>query len=86
MKNNRKPFKEHRFQKRAGFTDEHHLIPGSRGGQTIGSNLLKLDAYRHSAWHLLFGNKTLSEIIALLERLEYRKEYERMRYFYGDEE
>lgn len=53
--------------RRSGEFNRHHLKPGSRGGQTIGSNLLILDVERHKAWHFIFGNLTLSEIIELLE-------------------
>lgn len=54
----------HQFLKRAGWKDGHHiLIPG---GETISSNLFLFDVYRHDAWHLLFGNKKLDEIISLL--------------------
>ena len=85
MKNKDKPKREnrkrHQFKKRAGFNDKHHLKPSSRGGQTIGSNLIQLDAYRHDSWHLLFGNKTLDEIIELLVRLKHIKESQRFRHF-----
>ncbi|HPI82684.1 MAG TPA: hypothetical protein PK122_05650, partial [Candidatus Paceibacterota bacterium] len=57
---------QHRFLKRAGFTDCHHLKPCQRGGQSISSNLLEMDAYRHDAWHLFFNNMTLDEIIIIL--------------------
>jgi len=60
----------HQFKHKAGFTDEHHLKNKSSGGSSIMSNLIQLDAYRHDALHLLFGNKTLREIIELLERVE----------------
>jgi hypothetical protein len=71
---NREKFRDHHFNKRAGFKDEHHLTPRSRGGKSIGSNLIDFDAYRHSAWHLLFKNLTLDEVIDLLVRLrDYKK-------------
>lgn len=50
--------------------NKHHLRPGSRGGQTIESNLIRMDENRHNAWHLLFNNLTLTEIIELLTRLK----------------
>lgn len=62
---------EHQFKKKAGFIDSHHLKPG---GSTIPSNLIALDVYRHDAWHLLFGNKSLNEIILLLNEVQKRKE------------
>jgi hypothetical protein len=54
----------HEFKKRAGWTDDHHLeLPRSEGGDKTASNILVMDAYRHDAWHLLFYNNTLSEVI-----------------------
>ena len=54
---------------RSDKINRHHLTPKSRGGQAVESNLLKMDISRHNAWHLLFGNLTLKEIIILLKRL-----------------
>jgi len=82
MKNKMKPIKEHKFKSKAGFTTEHHLKPRSRGGESIGSNLLLLDAYRHSAWHLLFNNMTLDEVISLLIKLKHIKESQRFKYMF----
>lgn len=79
MKHNRERFREHHFARKAGFCDKHHLRPGSRGGQSIGSNLFLLDAYKHSAWHLLFKNLTLEEIILLLQRVKRIKDSQKMR-------
>lgn len=68
------PFREkrsvHRFKRKAGWQDIHHVTPKSRGGEDIGSNRLSLDAYKHDAWHLIFKNLTLREVIELLERVE----------------
>jgi len=80
MKQKRQSIQEHKFEYRAGWTDSHHLQPRSRRGQSIGSNLLKLDGYKHSAWHLLFGNLTLHEIIELLQRLERIKNSQKRRF------
>ena len=55
---------------RAGKFNRHHLTPRSRGGNNSHKNLLNMDISRHNAWHFLFGNKTLEEIIALLERMQ----------------
>lgn len=78
MRKQRQLFKKHQFKKRAGFTDDHHLRPSSRGGQSIHSNLLRIDAYRHDAIHLLFGNHTLDEIIEILLRLRRIKNSQRI--------
>lgn len=64
----------HCFKKRAGFNDKHHLKPREQGGQSIQSNLLTIDVYRHDAIHLIFGNKSLDEIIALLQRVKRAKQ------------
>lgn len=69
MKQKRKKACQHRFQERAGWKNKHHLKPRSRGGQSLDSNLITMDAYRHDAWHLLFSNLTLEEVIELLQRL-----------------
>jgi hypothetical protein len=49
--------------------NRHHIKPKSRGGQKIESNLLLMDIKKHNAWHLLFGNMTLNEIILFLTRI-----------------
>lgn len=55
---------------RSGKKNKHHLTPRSRGGSSDPDNLLEMDISRHIAWHFLFGNKTLDEIIALLQRMQ----------------
>lgn len=66
---------------RIGLFNSHHLCPKSRFGQSIESNLLTMDISRHNALHLLFGNLTLSEIIALLQRVYEAKERQRFHKF-----
>jgi len=56
--------------KRSGKKNKHHLIPRSRRGNSNPENLLVLDTSHHIAWHFLFGNLTLKEIIALLQRMQ----------------
>lgn len=48
---------------------KHHLTPRSRKGGDEASNLLVLWRDQHDVWHYLFGNRTIEEIIALLERV-----------------
>lgn len=62
-------------------TNRHHLTPKSRGGNDFPANLLRIDMERHNAWHFLFGNKTLQEIIELLERLKQMKRGGRVKYY-----
>ncbi len=57
-----------------GKKNRHHLKPKSRGGQNIPSNILNIEMKRHNAWHILWGNRTLDEVIALLQRLKQIKE------------
>ena len=57
--------------------NRHHLRPKNRGGLTIESNLLLMDIKRHNAWHQLFGNLTLGEVIELLQRVKRAKERQR---------
>lgn len=61
--------KQRKEWNRAGKFNRHHLKPRSRGGQDLPSNLIRMDENRHGAWHLLFQNRTLSEVIEILERL-----------------
>ena len=47
----------------------HHLRPRVRGGQDLPHNLLFIKVTRHRAWHTLWGNASLNEIINLLKDL-----------------
>jgi hypothetical protein len=58
----------HNFATKRNVCDYHHLIPRSKGGESIGSNLLKIDVYRHDAFHLLFKDRTILEIISILKK------------------
>lgn len=73
----RKKVNVHQFMEKAGCTDEHHLISRSKGGESLSSNLLRIDVYKHDAWHLLFGNKTIDEIVKLLKKFKDYKEFMR---------
>ena len=46
---------------------KHHVLPGSRGGSNSKDNLISKIGLAHIAWHILFDNKTVTEIIDLLE-------------------
>lgn len=55
----------------------HHLIPKSRWSEFMKTytkeeknTTLLLHEDSHRNWHYLFGNKTLDEIIALLQRIK----------------
>ena len=60
---------EHELDK-AGFTNRHHLSPGGESGR---GNILVMDALSHVLWHKLFGNKTLEQVIDLLQRMKKMK-------------
>lgn len=63
--------KHHRKHRRD--RNYHHLRPRSRGGSNMDSNLLLIKIERHRMLHLIFGNRTLEEIIAVLIRLQRAK-------------
>jgi hypothetical protein len=65
----------HHFRVRANYTDGHHMVPRSRGGEQLDSNTLKLDAYKHHAMHLLFGNRTMNKIIKFLAKFDNMQEF-----------
>ena len=41
---------------------EHHICPRSRGGESIGSNVIMVEQRIHNAYHALFSNLTPAEI------------------------
>ena len=67
----RKERRENKRWARAYKYNEHHiLVPKSLGGCKEPYNLITLDISHHEAWHFLFGNSTLDEVIELLERIK----------------
>ena len=48
----------------------HHLLNKCNGGKTTPWNLLCLREARHEAWHTLFHNMDLDEIIECLQRVK----------------
>lgn len=57
-----------------GYLSKHHLIPRQRlkdyygNSFRMGGNILRLWRLRHDAWHVLFQQKTLNEIINYLHQ------------------
>jgi len=49
---------------------EHHIVPRARKGIKEPGNVLNLERRKHDAWHFLFGNKDLNEIIFYLRQLQ----------------
>jgi len=64
--------------------NRHHLKPKSRGGQKVESNLLLIDMERHNAWHKLWGNRTLDEVIELLLRVRQAKKSKKAKEIWGE--
>lgn len=58
------------YAERAGYTNEHHNLPRSRGGTSTLENVINLDERRHAAYHLLFKDMTFGEAASLLWRAE----------------
>jgi len=56
--------------KRKRWLSRHHLCPKSRGGKDNQENIFILWNQKHEAWHILFGNRTIPEIIEILKRIE----------------
>ncbi len=60
-----------------GHITVHHLVPRARIGDFYGTlfhlpkNKLKLWEFKHAAWHVLFKLRTISEIIAYLDKNKY---------------
>jgi len=68
--------KQPRRQRRRKGRNLHHLTPRSRGGKNSESNELLIDIERHFQWHVIFGNSTLEEVIALLQRVQRAKKFQ----------
>ena len=64
--------------------NRHHVRPSSRGGSWHPSNIIRKEVREHAAYHELFGNMTVEEIICciLMEwtteewRDQFRKDYD----------
>ena len=56
------------------WRNKHHLRPKSRSGTRHRSNMLLIDGRTHVKWHQVFGNRTLGEVIELLQRVQRAKQ------------
>lgn len=63
--------------RRFRWRNKHHLTPKSRGGTRHYRNMLLIDGHTHRKWHIVFGNRTLEEVIALLIRVQRAKRHQR---------
>ena len=53
--------------------NRHHIINRCRGGADLPNNQLLIKIERHEAWHKLFKNLDLDEVIKLLLRVRRMK-------------
>ncbi len=60
--------------------NRHHLTPKSRGGRSTPDNIIWMNIEKHDCWHKIFGLRTLSEAIDVLQRLQQIKEDRKNRY------
>lgn len=51
---------------RKTYLSKHHLLPKQRGGHLSPCNTLRLWRDKHDAWHYVFGQLNLDEIIHAL--------------------
>jgi len=61
------------YLKRKGRKNRHHIQPRARGGIKKPENMFLFDENRHSAFHLLFGNRNFKEASAVLLRADRMK-------------
>ena len=63
--------RSHRHEKpyRRVRMSRHHLLPKSLGGGGTPDNILYLWRDRHDVFHKIFGNLTLEQCIAVLQRV-----------------
>ena len=61
------------YLERKGRKNRHHIQPRARGGVKKPENMFLFDENRHSAFHLLFGNRNFKEASAVLLRADRMK-------------
>lgn len=71
--NKREFFSSDRKRKRKHHTNRHHLVNRCMGGNSSKNNILIIDIDRHHAWHELFRNLDLDQVIDLLLRVKRAK-------------
>ena len=60
-----KNHKEKNREKNHQFS-QHHIVPSSRGGSSLDSNIKNTTFSKHRAYHILFGNLLPEEAVKLL--------------------
>jgi hypothetical protein len=61
-----------RKHKRKTNMTRHHILPRYRGGGDEKGNILMLPAYKHQAFHEIFGHRTIDEAISYLQEIKER--------------
>lgn len=56
-------------QQDKGKLTKHHRKPKSIGGSNKAYNISRVPRGQHESWHNLFGNKTVPEIVAILNEV-----------------
>jgi hypothetical protein len=59
----------------------HHLVPKSRGGKKK-HGILIMSPDKHHAWHALFGNMTIGEVIETLVEINKKRRDEKTLYLH----
>lgn len=59
-----------------GKLTRHHIIPRSRGGRNLESNLAYIPEREHRFYHALFENRTPEEIGSYLQKVFWNDMYQ----------
>ena len=55
---------------------KHHNLAKTKGGKDNKRNVIVLKVETHQLLHKIFGNRTIREIISVLERLDQAKKHQ----------
>lgn len=61
---------------------KHHITPSSRGGTGLPRNIAMVKKIPHQNYHILFGNKTPTEIIEYLVDTYWKGDWDYVRQAY----
>lgn len=78
MRHGRKSKRHARNVRRKGKRrNQHHIVARANGGSNHKSNILLIDVFIHREYHKVFGNRSLEQTIALLQRVKRAKNAQR---------